>query len=67
MHVLVRFDQCWSESDIEKSARQANLPLASTAPYYVLGTRTNEFMIRFSDIPEAEIDTRVGALARLLG
>lgn len=63
MHVLVRFDQSLAADRIEAAARHAGLSIASTTPYYVHDARVNEFMMRFTDIADDDIDGRVMAFS----
>ncbi|MGD9679557.1 MAG: PLP-dependent aminotransferase family protein [Candidatus Obscuribacterales bacterium] len=66
MHVLARFNGSHTAARIEHCARQAGLTIAGTAPFYAHSPRPNEFMIRFTDIPEDELDGRALAFSEAL-
>ncbi len=44
MHLMVQFDQQWSQAEIAHAAESAGLPLVSSASYYSGAARANEFL-----------------------
>lgn len=63
MHVLVQFNEIFSEESILQCAKKAGLACATTRPYYAHSAKPNEFMLRFSHQPEDEMEARVGFFA----
>ncbi len=66
MHVTARFHQKWTSAQIQQAAHSAGLPVISTVAYYINEPRENEFMIRYADLAEEEIDAKVAAFAKAL-
>lgn len=66
MHVVVRFNEDWSHKRVMESAASAQVPIADTTPYYAHAPRLNEFMVRFSSIPQDEIESRIESFAKTL-
>lgn len=63
MHVVLQFKPDYSEESIISSAQKAGFSCASTRPFYAHLAKHNEFMLRFSNHAEEEMDGRVSAFA----
>lgn len=66
LHLTVQFKPELSQETIVHCATQASLSLVCTRPYYVNNPRVNEFLLAFSNIPEADIAAQVQKFADLL-
>jgi len=66
MHTLVRFETPLASEFIQQCAAAAGLECASSEAYYVQAAPANEYMMRFSHLPEEEILGRVERFASLL-
>jgi GntR family transcriptional regulator / MocR family aminotransferase len=66
MHVVVRFAETMPADFIQKCASESGLECSATTPYYTHAAPVNEFMLRFSHLPEDEILTRVEKFAEAL-
>lgn len=55
MHLMVRFDQSWSQAEIAHAAESAGLPLASSASYYSGNAHGNEFLAPFAALSSEQI------------
>lgn len=66
MHVTVRFSEEFSAVKIKECAIKANVPIATTTPFYAHSARSNEFMIRFANMPADEIELRIRNFAESL-
>lgn len=66
MHVVIRFKKTLPADVIQKCASEAGLECSPTTPYYVHSAPDNEYMMRFSHLPEEEITTRVEKFAAAL-
>lgn len=66
MHVTLRFSEEFSAEKIKKCAVDADVPIATTTPFYAHSPRINEFMIRFANIPTEEIEWRIRSFADAL-
>lgn len=56
----------WSQSKIEAAALEANLPLLSTATYYLQESKADEYLINFSLLNEDEISSMVSLFVSAL-
>lgn len=56
----------WPRATVEAAARQANLPLLSTATYYLQEANAAEYLINFSLLSEEEIANVVSVFASIL-
>lgn len=56
----------WPRATVEAAARQANLPLLSTATYYLQDANAAEYLINFSLLSEEEIANIVSVFASAL-
>lgn len=63
MHVVVNFAEHFDAEKILSAAHGAGLPCASTTPYYAHSAKHNEFMLRFSNHEDEELEKRVTAFA----
>jgi GntR family transcriptional regulator/MocR family aminotransferase len=63
---FVVYLQNWSKDTIETAALQANLPLLSTATYYLQEAKAGEYLINFSLLNEEEIGNIVSAFVSAL-
>ncbi len=66
MHLLVRFDQQWSQAAIAHAAESAGLPLASSASYYSGEAQPNEFLAPFAVLPSDKIALATKVFAQVL-
>lgn len=66
MHLMVQFDQQWSQAEIAHAAESVGLPLVSSASYYSGAARANEFLAPFAGISAEKIDSTVKAFAQAL-
>ena len=66
MHLLVRFDQQWSQAAIAHAAESSGLLLASSASYYRGETQVNEFLAPFAVLPSEKIASATKAFAEVL-
>lgn len=64
-HLLVRFQSDLAEETILKCANTSGLPLASSAPYYMIDPVPNEFLVPFMDLTD-DLDDRAKAFAGCL-
>lgn len=67
LHLTVRFRPDWCSDKILSSAAEAEIPLVSTAPYYVDSAENNEFLIAFSNLPEETTPKKIQMFAERLG
>ncbi len=63
MHVLVQFGTEIDSATIMNCAQKAGLACAMTTPYYAHSPKRNEFMVRFSNHADEEMEARVNAFA----
>lgn len=66
MHVLVRFDVKLSSDDIERCAKEANVPLVNTYDHYLVNPAENEYIIGFAHLDEEQIASRIENFANCL-
>lgn len=66
MHVTVRFAEGLSADEIRKCAVDSGVPIASTTPFYAHSVRPNEFMVRFANMAQEEIEPSIKAFADAL-
>ena len=66
MHLVVRFDQQWSQAVIAHAAESVGLPLASSASYYSGPAHANEFLVPFTSLPTEKIASTTKAFAQAL-
>lgn len=65
-NLLVTFKLDVKDGDIEDAAYTANLPLISTASYYVSGAVPKQFLLPFSNISDERVDSVISAFAKLV-
>lgn len=66
MHALVRFNGDWSKEHIVDCAKISGLQIAPTASYYAGDATTNEFMVFFAGLEEAQAETVITRFATAL-
>lgn len=65
LHLCIRVSQTLLERGLIQAAQEAGLPLTSTAPYFVFGAKSNEFLLPFAGHSVDEIEHKIAALAHL--
>lgn len=66
MHLMVRFDQTWSQAVIAHAAESVGLPLVSSASYYSGPAQANEFLAPFTGLSTEKVASTVKAFAQAL-
>lgn len=66
MHVLVRFDAKFSSDDIDRCARESNVPLVNTYDHYVVNPVDNEYIVGFAHLQEEQIAATIEDFANRL-
>ncbi len=66
MHLIVQFDPQFQEHQLIKWAKECEVPMASTAGFYVSEPRRNEFMLGFAHLDEDKINRAVQSFAKQL-
>jgi len=61
--VLVRFKSGINDSEVVRASEQVNLPLVSTAPYYIRQPVPGEYMIPLGPVDTEDIDRKVERLS----
>lgn len=56
----------WQQKNVEAAAREADLPLVSTATYYLQDAKPNEYLINFALLQQEEITGKVSAFVTAL-
>ncbi|MFA7341217.1 MAG: PLP-dependent aminotransferase family protein [Candidatus Obscuribacterales bacterium] len=66
MHLVVRFDQQWSQAVVAHAAESVGLPLASSTSYYSGPAHTNEFLVPFTSLPVEKTADLIKTFAQAL-
>ncbi len=64
MHLLVRFHTRWNPKELVKRARKEGVGLVSARPYYIKTKHTNEFVLGYANLNDAQIKDGVTRLAK---
>jgi GntR family transcriptional regulator/MocR family aminotransferase len=65
LHLCIGISQRLMDRGFETAAAQAGLPLSSTAPYYVSGAPSNQFLVPFASYSAEELERRIGLIAAM--
>jgi GntR family transcriptional regulator / MocR family aminotransferase len=66
LHIMVTFSEMFTEMDILNAAKIAQLPLNSTANYYIDARAEREYLVPFGLMTEQQIEERIAKFSAVL-